>query len=573
MRKNTLIKLLAVLAMCFLIGAALVSCGEGEAENADVKTIVSINFSGDKLVVAYNDGTTASVDLPKAEACNHENAIVLVFEEHTANSDGEYLYVCNECGASEVKYEKNHKFVADNKTVAPTCTEEGYTTTHSCEFCGIPSEKTDVLPANGHTMGDYAFVEGDACQGGTLRSDCAYCDHFETKTQAAADDSDFDGIHTVETWYVAEGIDPTYTNGAKVVGLCTVDGCLNPVVTKDIGALPNQDSNTEYTYDKANSDLYESCGDAADYLYIHKETGLEFHVVVAADAVVKHELNGKKMTSAEQVVPGTEFESAYFVDEIEGEILFANYELTCNGAVLAHFYCTAKHDGGKVCGEDITIYVKAKHTTVDSAWVTVPGQQPACKVPVTQAQNCTKCGTVVTKELPLQAHNFEYNSNVLYAKDGDNYVAGFDPSLEANIAKVPYYRGVCEYCGEFEYKTVTDYAYAEVKAATCQGNGEGKVTYTLTDGTAVTVKVVLAQFAHKMVGGEAIKSAESSDYIYNADDPKYADLIYVPDNVKAQFEAGEKVECYIHCDCTCEGCAAHDVTVWAQKLGAPADEE
>ena len=55
MRKNTLIKLLAVLAMCFLIGAALVSCGEKEDDNADVKTIVGVDFADGKLVIAYNE--------------------------------------------------------------------------------------------------------------------------------------------------------------------------------------------------------------------------------------------------------------------------------------------------------------------------------------------------------------------------------------------------------------------------------------------------------------------------------------------------------------------------------------
>lgn len=578
MRKNTLIKLLAVLAMCFLIGAALVSCGEKEDDNADVKTIVGVDFADGKLVIAYSDGTSANVALPEAKECEHKNVVKIITEKHAVDAQGnvsndEILNVCNDCHEAWVVYAVEHIPVDFVDEKAPTCTEDGYTTTKKCAECGIPlDEFTTIKPAIGHNYEGAAmyWISGNSCVGGVKGQDCLNgCGTVKETTVATADDTDFDGIHTVNVWYTS--VAPTATTEGQIYGICTLDRC-GETVHKTIGTLPDKASNDEYTFD-TNSNMFTECGDGADYRYVHNETNLEYHVIIeaAASNAVKHELNGKKMTSVDQVELGKEFESAYYLDEHPGIITFANHPVSCYEAALAHFKCTAVHDGGKVCGKDISVYVKLKHTTVDNAWVTVPGQEPACKVAVTQAQNCTKCGTEVTKELPLQAHNFEYTSDVLYTKNGENYVAGFDVTAEANIAKVPYYQGVCEYCGALEYKTVTNYKYEEVKAATCEADGLGKVTYNkASDGAVVTKDVVLAQFAHKTtVNGETVAIVEGKEdikvIIYNADHADYKDLVKELDNVA--FSATEPVLGYIHCDCTCEGCELHDVTVWVQKLG------
>ncbi len=584
MRKNTLIKLLAVLAMCFLIGAALVSCGEKEDDNADVKTIVGVDFADGKLVIAYSDGTSANVALPEAKECDHKNVVKIITEKHAVAADGtvsndEILNVCNDCHEAWVVYAVEHTPVDFVDAKGATCTEDGYTTTKKCDTCGIPlDEFTTIEKATGH---DYEgaplyWISGNACAGGVKGQDCVNgCGEVKETVINAASDADFDGIHTVETWVTV--VAPTATSEGKVKGVCTVDRC-GATVEKTIGALPNKASNTEYTFD-ANSDMFTQCGDAADYRYVHNETNLEYHVVIAATPAVKHELNGKKMTSVEQVVAGTEFETAYYYDEVPGVILFANHPLVCDEAVLAHFVCTAKHDGGATCGKDISVYVKAKHTPGNNQWVNVDPAKKNCVEAVEQTRECDKCDLHDTRINPVQPHDYKYTSDVLYTKDGDNYVAGFNASLEANIGKTPYYRGVCEYCGGYEYKAVTNYKYAVDKAATCQADGLGKVTYNkASNGELVTVNVVLAQFAHKTtVGGVKVAIVEGKEdkkvVIYNADHADYKDLVKELDNIA--FSETEPVLGYIHCDCTCEGCALHDVTVWVQKLGedGPATKE
>ena len=580
MRKNTLIKLLAVLAMCFLIGAALVSCGEKEAEKTDVKTIVGVDIADGKLVIAYNDGTSANVALPEAEECEHKNVVKIVTEKHAMAADGtvsndEVLNVCNDCHEAWVVYTVEHTPVDYVDEKAATCTEDGYRTTKKCDTCGkLLDEYTVTLPATGHDYTDAPlyWISGNDCEGGVKGQNCVNgCGEVKQTVIDAASDADYDGIHTVNNWTTV--VAPTTTTTGTVVGTCSVDRC-GATVTKTIGALPNKVSNDEYTFD-TNSDMYVACGDSADYRYVHNETNLEYHVLVAGNDVVKHSLNGKLMTSVEQVALGTEFENAYYYDEHEGIITFANHPLKCDEAVLAHFYCTAVHDGGEVCGADISIYVKVKHTTVDNAWVTVPGQDPACTTKVKQAQNCTVCGQTQYKTLAKQKHNFVYESDVLYAEGRDGS-AIFDPTLESNKDKVPYYQGVCSYCGGTEYKTATNYKFTVVTKATCQADGAAKVTYTkASNGQTETVNVVLAQFAHKTtVNGVKVDIVQGKEnikvVIYNADHANYKDLVKELDNV--HFSETEPVLGYIHCDCTCEGCDLHDVTVWVQKLGADAPE-
>ncbi|MBO5315958.1 MAG: hypothetical protein J6B48_05975 [Clostridia bacterium] len=590
MRKNTLIKLLAVLAMCFLIGAALVSCGE-EAEDETAKTIVGVEFVGDDLVITYDDGTKTTTAIPAAAECTHENAKAYSLVDHgvrdvndegydPANPESRFvngviLNVCNDCRGAWTTEGVLHVGYTVDGTEA-TCTTLATTYT----ICDIPgcgahfNINTEAGELKDHVLS--TEIVGDYCEGGKKVTTCANCNYLEEVEIPKAADDGFDGIHNVAagTWEVVTPA--TATTKGVVKGVCTVDLC-GKTVTKEIGVLPDKADNDEYDFDEENSDMFVACGDSANYIYTHKATGLKFNVTKAGEEVIKHELNGKLMTSVEQVPAGKEFESAYYLEDYKGIITFANHPVSCDKAALAHFICTAEHDNGTVCGKDISVYVKLKHTTVDANWVTVPGQEPACKVPVKQTQDCTVCGTTVDKELPLQDHNYEYKSDILYTKNGDSYVAGYTFPEKANAASdIPalYYQGVCKYCQGLEYTALTEYDYnfKVEAAATCQGNGSAVITYKkASDGTTATVTVVLPKFAHKTtVNGEKVDIVEGKEnikvVIYNADHADYKNLVKELDNVA--FSATSPVLGYIHCDCDCEGCVSHDVTVWVQKLGA-----
>ncbi len=580
MRKNTLIKLLAVLAMCFLIGAALVSCGEGETEDVAAKTIVGVEFVGNDLVITYDDGTKTTTAIPEAAVCQHANPIQIVTEAHKlengALTKDEVLYVCNDCASAWVEYKEGETLIhvasGDKVVKAPTCVDDGYSA-DICLHCGVEYNVvvTEETTKTGHTLGAAYFAEGDACVGGKTAKDCADCDYIEYTDVAAAANEGFDGVHNVATWNTVTA--PTATTGGVVEGVCTVASC-GKTITKEIGALPDKADNNEYDFDEADSDMFVECGDAANYIYVHKATGLEYNVTKAGDDVVKHELNGKPMTSVDQVEAGKEFETAYYYDEVPGVVLFANHPLVCDEAVLAHFRCTAVHDGGK-CDKDISVYVKARHTTVGATWVGVPGEAPTCTEAGKETTNCTACGTAQYREVSALGHTYTYVDETLYTDAKDGTV--FNTADYANVtdSKKPYHRDFCDNgCGTVAYRVVADYAVdVTTDPATCQGDGEGKISWTKCDGTNGAAVVVLPQFAHKtLVNGEKVAIVEGKENIkikiYNADHADYKDLVKELDNVA--FSTTEAVLGYIHCECTCKDCDAHDVTVWVQKLGADA---
>lgn len=76
-----------------------------------------------------------------------------------------------------------HNFEA-SETVAPTCTEQGYTT----YICGEDGETaaSDYVAPNGHTWGQWKQTKAPtATEEGQERRDCENCDAFETRSVAA----------------------------------------------------------------------------------------------------------------------------------------------------------------------------------------------------------------------------------------------------------------------------------------------------------------------------------------------------------------------------------------------------
>jgi len=103
---------------------------------------------------------------------------------------GERRRDCTRCSHYEVEEvaATNHNYT--EKTVPPTCTEEGYTI-HTCSSCGDEYSDTFVLPL-GHKFGDwYELTHSDCNNGGEDRRDCIRCDAYDTvKKQPLGHDYD-----------------------------------------------------------------------------------------------------------------------------------------------------------------------------------------------------------------------------------------------------------------------------------------------------------------------------------------------------------------------------------------------
>ena len=135
----------------------------------------------------------------------------------------------DEAAADEAALLKGHKHKwKKEKTVAPTCTEQGYTL-YKCEYnlfrigC-TATKKDDYVPALGHDMSDWIVVEATCTTAGEKYQACkrSGCNHKVVEEGYAeahpALGHDFEGAE----WVVEA---PTCTTPGKRYQVCKRDGC------------------------------------------------------------------------------------------------------------------------------------------------------------------------------------------------------------------------------------------------------------------------------------------------------------------------------------------------------------
>lgn len=135
----------------------------------------------------------------------------------------------DEAAADEAALLKEHKHKwKKEKTVAPTCTEQGYTL-YKCEYnlFGIgctATKKDDYVPALGHNMSDWIVVEATCTTAGEKYKVCqrSGCNHKVVEEGYAeahpALDHDFEGAE----WVIEA---PTCTTPGQRYQVCKRDGC------------------------------------------------------------------------------------------------------------------------------------------------------------------------------------------------------------------------------------------------------------------------------------------------------------------------------------------------------------
>lgn len=135
----------------------------------------------------------------------------------------------DEAAADEAALLKGHKHKwKKEKTVAPTCTEQGYTL-YKCEYnlFGIgctATKKDDYVPALGHDMSDWIVVEATCTTAGEKYQVCKRdgCNQKNFDEAYAAEhpalDHDFEGAE----WVIEA---PTCTTPGQRYQVCKRDGC------------------------------------------------------------------------------------------------------------------------------------------------------------------------------------------------------------------------------------------------------------------------------------------------------------------------------------------------------------
>ena len=486
MRKNTLIKLLAVLVMCLTIGAAFVACSEEPADtsaNNDVKVIVSVAVdANNNLVITYNDNTNSTVALPKEAECEHreDRQAWWPLAEHSATANGTYLKVCHDCQDAWIIYDTRHQIVEKETTFPATCLDAGYVTDKYCEICGHTENVIEELPALGHDLGEVIVNANDGesicVSGGTHERYCSRCDYVEVTEVKPAANEGIDGQHTVTAWETV--VAPTVDAAGSAAGYCDV---CDAYVEVELPALNTTDYNREIT------DKVLNCGDEGKYTYTHKETGLKYDVIRPAHDHGLVGVDGKHHELKSAIVDDPANSIKYSIVDFPQIKEFVEDSInSCTTPVLAYYVCEHINDDGVACGGVVDIYAITGHEfTVE---LTDKYEAPKCGVEGKKWFKCYACDEVKSETVAALEHNFVYNY--------DEYT---DLTVAAD-GKSATYVGVCANgCGTTDTKTTTALSIVVVDK-TCEKNGTKEYAWTTHDGKEFTdVEVVDGMIGHAIL--------------------------------------------------------------------------
>ncbi len=166
----------------------------------------------------YDSQTSPEFDKTNSSGANHYYNI-----KATAQDSGQYIsiyystddywkeaYVCIMPRTLTVT-ESEHHFVA-TKTVAPTCTEQGYTL-YTCTSCS-QTKKADFVAAKGHNWSGWTTVEQPTCsKQGTQKKTCSVCGESQTQS-----------IATTSHSYTTKTVAPTCTEKGYTLHTCKICG-------------------------------------------------------------------------------------------------------------------------------------------------------------------------------------------------------------------------------------------------------------------------------------------------------------------------------------------------------------
>lgn len=530
--KNTLLKLIAVLALCFVICGVLVACGGSGEKGADGQTPY-IGTNGNWWIGNTDTGVQAQgkpgddgKDATAVE-CKHENFTEWVLLEHTKENDGKYLKVCDDCGYAWAIEEQRHDYVLKDEFVPATCTEASFKG-YQC-YCGaIDPERVEYAPDSeplGHDLTDWSYVaaEGEniCTHGGIKAHHCKRCDFKEVEAVAPTD-------HQVAEWTVQN--DALLTKTGLLTGTCDFCG-LKGVEFK----LPVLSEN-DYTIETVAAE----CSKEGSYTYTLKNDTVKYSVVLNTPKA-GHILNGQNYLNY-QLEGYDKIVLPYWVGDLELNIdPFADTPFACSDAPQAgHFRCEA-------CDEIVPVNVLYNHhgatTVVKDATCTELGSMKV---------NCDNCSEEEAV-LPIAiTHNYEYKLT------------------EAGVLV-----GTCK-CGATDsvQTNVLDNVAKDLTAPTCLAAGNREYTYVYTVGAKYyieTRELVVGKTSHTILHNGEYVLAET---VVNDDGSFNHNIAGIKPFADVKFETcGETYEGYYICK-VCQDLGAEDyvVDVDVYRVHIPAGE-
>ena len=154
-------------------------------------TVISANGHtyGEWTIVTVATCTTAGVERRDCSVCDHyETKNTTVLGHKDTNSDN----ICDTCN-TELSTACKHTQTTVEGAMAATCTTDGNTGTTRCTQCNTVLGDAEIIPATGHTLGEWRTINAATCSAAGLnRKDCSDCTYYETEEVSALAHTDAD---------------------------------------------------------------------------------------------------------------------------------------------------------------------------------------------------------------------------------------------------------------------------------------------------------------------------------------------------------------------------------------------
>ena len=404
--RNTFVKLFLALALCFMVGWALVACG------SDFTLTVEDGY----FVV---NGEKTDVKAPEADAvadCEHDVKKYEV-KAHTADAEGVVLEVCTKCDAyAKTTAGTIHDFVEGE--VKATCTTDGFKGL-ICSICG-KFDKGEVTDPAKHAWGEETVLVNNsgvedvyACMdGGVAVQHCADCGLVsEPKAVEAVG-------HIATTWSYGTNA-PTEENPGTASGTCIYCGA---GVDYALPALNDQDYDVSWK-----NGVVATCEKKGVKIYTYKVTNKQNDADVwdknidfdfeTAEQTADHVIGGKPSQSWINKEGYYQFYADVNGDGKVEPVGFKEYaqgtgskgKIPCEGVASAYFNCEACDFVVPLEGNVYKAHFGAE-TIVSAA---------TCNTLGTKKVDCQNCKTSPTFTYTVD-HDFKYE---LVRVEGVDYAA------------------------------------------------------------------------------------------------------------------------------------------------------
>ncbi len=441
----------------------------------------------------------------------------------TCTEDGEERINCLHCSYYETRLvpATGHRYQAF--VTEPTCTEEGYVV-YTCH-CGSSYTVIDG-DAKGHSLGNwYTVVSATCTEAGEERTDCLYCDYFETYT-----------VPAVGHRYESMVTEPTCTAGGYTTYTCTACG---DVYTADYVDAKGHAFGDRYTVIEGTcvSDGVERmdcsvCGYSEQQIL--PATGHSYQASVIAPTCTNvgyteytchcgssymedyvdakgHSLTDwRTVTNATCVSDGEERIECLDCDYYEARVILAKGHSLTDWRTVANATCVSDGEERIECLDcdyyEARVILATGHSLTD--WYTVV--EATCTTDGEERMDCRNCGYFETHVRPATGHSYEsavteptctedgYTTYICHC--GDSYTADYVSAkghsltdwytvVEATCITNGEERMNCINCSYFETRTVlaTGHSYeSAVTEPTC--TEDGYTTYTCHCGDSYTAE-------------------------------------------------------------------------------------